>query len=240
MNRAASHRTHHAAAPALGFTLLEVILATMLLALGLAIAFASLHAANASVRRSEQVAARNEHLRAVQEFLYRTLRSAQPLVLERDPASRQAYFFKGAHDQAAFVAPMPGYLSRGGPYVLTLKLVPAAMPGTQHLQFTWAMLVNEQPLAADAQRPAEALLDGIASGHFEYRGLGADGKIGAWQTSWERVSEMPLQMRLRLRFVDPAQVWPAFATALPLGFASARAEGNGDGAIPADASGGGP
>lgn len=223
-------RPCHRAAPAsrkraAGFTLIEIILATVLLALGLTIAFASLHSANGSVQRAQLAAGRNEHLRAVQGLLYRMLQSAQPLVLARDGATQQVAYFDGAHDKLQFVAPMPGYLSRGGPYVLTLKLVPSgAGDGTQKLQFAYAMLVNEKPLADDDKLPPEELLDGIAEAHFEYRGLGQDAKIGDWKTEWKRPAELPIEVRLSLRFANPAQPWPAFSTALPLGFASAHAE----------------
>jgi general secretion pathway protein J len=215
-----------------GFTLLEIILATMVLALGLAIAFASLHSANASVQRAELAASRNEHLRAVQGFLYRTLQSAQPLVLDRDLHSQQVSYLKGTRDKLQFVTSMPGYMSRGGPYALTLKLAPSAAGDGQRLLFSYAMLVKEQALADDAKRPPEELLDGITEGHFEYRALGPDAKIGPWQTKWDRSAELPLQIRLRLRFADPARVWPEFTTALPLGFARARAEDTGFGANP--------
>jgi general secretion pathway protein J len=215
---------------AAGFTLIEIILATVLLALGLTIAFASLHSANASVQRAEIAAARNEHLRAVQGFLYRMLQGAQPLVLARE--DRQVTYFVGAHDQVRFVASMPGYLSRGGPYALQLKLVPsAAGDGTQRLQFSYAMLVKEKPLDDDGKLPPEDLLDGIAQAHFEYRALGSDSRIGAWQDTWERPTELPLEIRLQLRFADATRPWPAFTTALPLGFARAQAANAGVGIL---------
>jgi len=218
---------------AAGFTLIEIILATVLLALGMAIAFASLHSANGSVQRAELAAGHNEHLRAVQGVLYRFLQSAQPLVLARDDTTQQVTFFDGAHDKLQFVAPMPGYLSRGGPYALTLKLVPSgAGDGTQKLQFAYAMLVNEKPLADDDKIPPEDLLDGIADAHFEYRGLGQNAKIGDWKSEWKRPAELPIEVRLVLRFADPARAWPAFATALPLGFAGAHAENSMPGARP--------
>jgi general secretion pathway protein J len=210
---------------AAGFTLIEIILATVLLALGMAIAFASLHSANGSVQRAELAAGRNEHLRAVQSLLYRFLQSAQPLVLARDDMTQQVTYLDGAHDKLRFVAPMPGYLSRGGPYVVTLKLAPSDKgDGTQKLQFAYAMLVNEKPLADDDKLPPEDLLDGIADAHFEYRGLGQDAKIGDWKTEWKRSAELPVEVRLVLRFADAGRPWPAFSTALPLGFASAHAE----------------
>jgi len=217
---------------AAGFTLIEIILATLLLALGLAIAFSSIHSANASVQRAELAAARNEHLRAVQGLLYRTLQAAQPLVLARDEETQQITYFRGAHDRVEFVAPMPGYLSRGGPYVVTLKLVPGGSgDGTQKLQFAFAMLVNEKPLEQDTRIAPEDLLTGIVDGHFEYRSMAQEGTIGPWQTQWSRPDELPLEVRLVLRFADPTRSWPPFETALPLGFAHARPESAATGAL---------
>ena len=217
-------RAGGSAAQARGFTLIEIILATIVLALGLTIAFASLHTATGSVRRAEAAAARNEHLRAVQGFMYRMLRSAQPLVLSRDPETQGVTFLDGTREQVRFVAAMPGYLSRGGPYVMTLKIAPSnAGDGGRRLQFAYAMLVDEKPLEDDSKLPPEDLLDGIADAHFEYRGLGPDGEIETWHESWDRVSELPLEIRLQLRFADPSRPWPAFVTGLPLGFARAQA-----------------
>src|SRR5690606_4961281 len=62
-----------------GFTLIEVLLATTLLALGLALAFATLRAATATVERGEVIAARSERMRAVDGFLRRRLAQATPI-----------------------------------------------------------------------------------------------------------------------------------------------------------------
>lgn len=203
-----------------GFTLIEVLLATVLLALGLSIAFASLHTAAGSVQRAQAAAERNEHLRAVQGVLYRVLHAAQPMVLERQGDGQLVAWFEGQPDSMRFVAPMPGYMSRGGPYVVSLRLVPGS-DGTR-LQFGYAMLVDEKPLASDLQRPPEELLDGIAQAHFEYRGLGPDAAIGPWSSVWDRPAQLPMQVRIVLRFKDGALPWPSFAVALPLGLAQAR------------------
>lgn len=207
-----------------GFTLIEVVLATLLLALGLAIAFSTLHTASGTVQRADAVAARNEHLRAVQALLYRTLQAAQPIVLARQETTQQAIWFEGKTDRLRLVAPMPGYMSRGGPYIVTLRFVPSPSGDGTALQYAFAMLVDEKPLEADGRRPPEELLDGIAQARFEYRGLAADGTAGPWQSQWDRASQLPLQVRIVLRFRDTSRPWPPFVAALPLGFAQARAD----------------
>jgi general secretion pathway protein J len=205
------------AAKTRGFTLIEVVLATLLLAFGMLIAFGSVRSAQGSVARAEAAARRNEHLRAVQGFLRRQFEAAQPLVMNRDPRTQEVTFLDGDRKQLRFVAPMPGYLSRGGPYVQTFRL------DHDRLEFTYAMLVDEKSLADDLKLPAEPLLDGIADAHFQYRSLGPDGRIADWTDGWHRAGEMPLEVRLLLRFRDPGLVWPNFETALPLAFARAQA-----------------
>ena len=200
-----------------GFTLIEVVLATLLLAFGILIAFGSVRSAQGSVARADAASRRNEHLRAVQGFLRRQLDAAQPLVMNRDPRTQEVTFLDGNRQQLRFVAPMPGYLSRGGPYVQTLRL------DHDRLEFAYAMLVDSKPLADDAKLPPESLLDGIADAHFQYRSLGPDGRIADWTDSWHRAGEMPLEVRLQLRFRDPRLIWPNFETALPLAFARAQA-----------------
>ncbi len=206
-----------AARTARGFTLIEVVLATLLLAFGIAIAFASVRSSQGAVARSDAASRRSEHLRAVQSFLRHQFYAAQPLVMRRDPLTNQLTFFDGDRKQVQFVAPMPGYLSRGGPYVQTLRV------DGQRLMFSYAMLVDDKPLADDAKQSPEVLLDGVADAHFQYRSLGPDGKIGDWTDQWHRFNEMPLELRLLLRFRDAALIWPDFETAVPLAFARAQA-----------------
>lgn len=203
--------------PARGFTLIEVVLATLLLAFGILIAFGSVRSAQGSVAHADAASRRNEHLRAVQGFLRRQLYTAQPLVMTRDPRTQEIFMFEGEPRQMHFVAPMPGYLSRGGPYVQTLRL------NGDRLEFSYAMLVAESSLADDLKLPPERLLDGIADAHFQYRSLGPDGRIADWSDNWHRAGEMPLEVRVLLHFRNAGLVWPNFETALPLAFARAQA-----------------
>ena len=63
----------HARRRSSGFTLIEVLLATVLLAAGLALGFATVRAAGATAQRGEAIAERNERIRAVSEFLRRRI-----------------------------------------------------------------------------------------------------------------------------------------------------------------------
>ena len=100
-----------------GFTLIEILLATALLASGLALAFTTLRAATATATRGESLAQRSERMRAVAGFLRARLVAARPVPFDLDEDSGLARRFRGAPDAMAFVADLPDYLGRGGPYL---------------------------------------------------------------------------------------------------------------------------
>src|SRR5690606_33395796 len=78
-----------------GFTLIEILLATTLLAAGLALGFATLRAATATVDRGEALAERTERMRAVEGFLRRRLSSAPPIAFAIEEESGRMVRFIG-------------------------------------------------------------------------------------------------------------------------------------------------
>jgi general secretion pathway protein J len=183
-----------------GFTLLEVVLALSLLAVALALALGTLRGATGATRRAEATAQRDERLRAVQGLLRRQVGAALPMAMTIDPQSGEAQVWRGEARELEFVAPMPGYLSRGGPHVQTLELV------GDRLQFQHAMLTPDGAL--DPEREPTVLLDGIAEAAFSYRSLDDTGRPGAWQDTWPNPSALPPMVRLKVRFKDEARRWP--------------------------------
>lgn len=105
-----------------GFTLIEVLLATMLLVGGLALAFATLRSASAVSQRGQAIAQRSERVRAVEEFLRRRLAAALPIAMGIDPQSQQPMLFIGEPQRLRFAADVPDYLGRGGPYLHDLSV----------------------------------------------------------------------------------------------------------------------
>ena len=193
-----------------GFTLLEVLLATTLLAAGLALAFAILRTAAATTERGETMSARNERIRAVSAFLQRRLGGAQGLVYEVDPASGQSRRFDGQPDALRFVADLPDYLGRGGPHLhaLTLGRGPAGID----LNVAFHMVQAGHTLPA--ARAPEPLASGLRRVAFGYRPLRADGLPGDWQPRWENPEAIPLQVRVQI--ADARGPWPDIVVAMPL------------------------
>ena len=211
-----------------GFTLIEVILATVLLASGLALAFASLRAASTTTTRGEVVAQRDERMRAVSGFLRRRLSAARPIAYALDPATGTQLRFTGDGVQMRFVADLPDYLGRGGPYVHTLRVVRDG--DSERIEVGLAMALAGQTIEESPPRPPDVLVDGLGEVRFRYRGMNADGQLGGWTDSWETPDVLPLQVSVDL--ADKAgRAWPSLVVALPLA-GSEGGGGNGFGGRP--------
>lgn len=195
-----------------GFTLIEVLLATMLLAAALTLAFATLRAAGATAQRGEAMAARNERIRAVSEFLRRRIGGAQGIVFDLDEASGASRRFGGEAQRMRFVADLPDYLGRGGPHLHELGV---ARSGTgSALQVDFTMVMAGETIRERNARPPEPLADGLRSVEFAYRTLGKRGVPGPWLDAWEHPEALPLQVRVRI--ADAQGAWPDMVVALPL------------------------
>lgn len=200
-----------------GFSLLEVLVATTLLAAGMALAFAALNNASRATVAAEAEAARSERLRAVQGFLRRQLEGALALPMAPQSVDDDPVVFEASASELRLVAPMPGYLSRGGPHVQSFRLVRG--PAGLRLEFEHQLLGPEGPVEPAQPRPPVVLLDGIAEARFAVRGLDELGEAGEWQADWQTPDQVPRLVRLELRFAEPRARWPAFVAAPRLGLA---------------------
>lgn len=213
-----------------GFSLLEVLVATMLLAAGMALAFAALSNASRATAAAEAEAARSERLRAVQGFLRRQLEGALAMPMQPQAADEDPRVFEASASELRLVAPMPGYLSRGGPHVQTFRLVRG--PGGLRLEFEHHLLGPEGPIEEARPRPPLVLLDGIAEARFAVRGLDELGEAGEWQSEWQTSDQVPRLVRLELRFAEPRARWPTFVAAPRLGLAPLPGQQPGPGGLP--------
>lgn len=200
-----------------------------LLALLVALAVGALRTAVRSARSGEALIERTDRVRVAQEFLRRQLSHAMPLPFERLEDTGENRVFVAARDELRFVAPMPGYLSRGGPHVQWLALVDDREG--MRLEFDHAQLNGYDPddPKGDSKRPPVVLLERIREARFEYRALDEQGELGEWEARWDDTQRLPLLVRLVVEFdEDSRQRWPDLeipvltATATPGLFSGGR------------------
>lgn len=191
-----------------GFTLLEVLLAVVLLGAGLALAFATLRAATTMVERGELRAQRNERTRAVEGFLRQRISTALPVVFFTDPDNFRQSRFIGESDRIRFVADLPGYLGRGGPYLYDIVADDRGRLMARFSQVQAGQTVRE----AQAIRP-EMLADRLHAVRFRYRGMDGQGGLGPWQDAWRTAEILPLQVAMEVETADGAR-WPELIVSL--------------------------
>ena len=195
-----------------GFTLIEVLLATVLLVGGLALAFATVRSAMNIAQRGERVAAQNERMRAVEGFLRRPLSMALPTAAEPPDPTREPLYFLGEPQHMLFVSELPGYLGRGGAYVHELQV--NRYGDALRLDVALTLVQNGERIAETPPRAPEMLADALREVAFRYRGIDpSSGQLGAWQTQWDDTRRLPLLVEIR---VVPLQgpAWPPMVAAL--------------------------
>lgn len=205
------------AARAAGFTLVEVLLATVLLAAGLALAFATLVAATRTATRGEAIAGHSERIRAVEGFLRRRLAATRPVPFGLDEGSALPQRFIGEPDRLRFVADLPDYLGRGGPYLHDFAIDDGDGGSGDGHRITLALTMvqaGEQVEEDDARAP-EVLVDGLREARFRYRALDGNGELGAWRERWDAVEQLPLLVEVTLTDAD-GRTWPPLVVGLRL------------------------
>ena len=198
-------------ARAAGFTLIEVLVATVLLASGLALGFATLRAATATADRGEAMAARTERMRAVEGFLRRRLAAAAAMSFGRDATTGAGLRFIGERERIRFVADLPGYLGRGGPHLHDIAIHGEGDEAALAVSFT--MVLAGETVEESQPRPPEPLVEGLTSLRIRYRGLGEDGPTD-WLDTWEAHEQLPLQVSIEIESARGG-VWPPLVVALP-------------------------
>jgi general secretion pathway protein J len=196
-----------------GFTLIEVLIATVLLAAGLTLAFATIGAATKTTQRGEGIAAHSERIRAVEGFLRTRLAGARPIPFNFDQTTGVAKRFEGEADSMRFVADLPDYLGRGGPYLHEF-----AIEGDgegERITLDLSMVLAGQTVEESNARPPEVLVEGLKAARFRYRSFAPEGGLGEWQDHWENSEQMPLLVEVTLTDAD-GHDWPPVVVSLPL------------------------
>ncbi|MEE7547740.1 DUF1631 family protein [Xanthomonas sp. Kuri4-1] len=149
---------------------------------------------------------------AVEAFLRRRLSGALPVAMGIDQDKQQPLLFIGEPQRMRFVADVPDYLGRGGPYLHDLSVGGSGTART--LQIVLTMVQSASEVEESAPLPPEPLAPGLEDVAFGYRGIDPEtGQLGDWQPQWELHDRLPVLVRVELR--DGHARWPPVVVALP-------------------------
>lgn len=194
-------------ADARGFTLLELIVALLLMALMASVLFGSLRLASRSWDSGEAKAVQVSEMRQTQEFLRAQLSSQFPQRLRK--VAEFPLLFGGERDEIRYVAALPPRVADGGNLVFRLAVVRNGDRGQLVLE-----RANPEPDApappgfAGAER--SVLAEGIGAlklGYFGRDANASDADAPTWRDRWEDPQRLPLLVRIEV-IPEKGEPWP--------------------------------
>lgn len=208
------HSSRLTAACQRGFTLVEVLLAITLLGIIMVLAYQGLRTGARTAETGEAAIERVNRMRLAQEFIRARISQARPSPFDQDD-TLGGVVFEGGPESLRFAAPMPGYLSYGGPYVQTLALV----DGDEGKELIFDFEVLRYGPDADTppleDRDPVLLVRGLADAKFSY--LAPGDSVDAepeWVDEWRETAQLPLLVRIEAEFKDKnRRHWPALTVA---------------------------
>ncbi|HUQ27892.1 MAG TPA: prepilin-type N-terminal cleavage/methylation domain-containing protein [Usitatibacter sp.] len=199
-----------------GFTLIEIVVATALLATMMVLLYAGLQFAARAWDAGDANGRSTADRRIGENFLRREISELFPMRWKEPTIVKFA--FEGEKDHLKFVSSRPAGISQGGLSLVGLE-VQEDSRGSRRKNFVMrrAMPDDEQKgfTALDAAEPT-VLLAGVESVSFDYFGSENDFTPPGWVDSWKWSFRMPELIRLRIKLDDGA-VQPEMIVRMNLG-----------------------
>lgn len=219
-----------------GFTLLELMIALVLMSLILMLLFAGLDLGSRSWQKSNQKTQRQSSERLTFDYLRRTLGGMRnEHLIEGDKTEP---LFSGEHHSLRWVGPTASQAGIGGASLFRLELHGDEEEETVLLLKRWLyhpeVLEQASAKGRDWRTPASEketpaadeqvsgvrysehrLLSGATQMELDYYGSQQRGIPSEWHHEWKAPRKLPLLIRLRLHYPD--RVTPPLVVAIPRG-----------------------
>lgn len=189
-----------------GFTLLELLVAIMILTLLITASMGAVRVASKSWAAGQERADMTEEMRSVTDFLRRQFAQMPPLTIGE--GRDETIAFAADERKLRFVALGPSYSFGAGLVVYTLA--GESIDGNESLTLRYAPFDPgtdsfAEPLASDGL----ILAWGFGDIRFHYYGSMTGDDAPAWHTSWSDAAQRyPLAIRIRTRNTPGGDGWP--------------------------------
>ena len=197
-----------------GFTMIELMIALVLLALMSAVLFGSLNLAGRSTDAGTAKAEASSGMRLAGDYLRTQLAAQHPQRMRK--ILEFPLLFGGDADQLRYAAQLPGRVGLGGVWYYRLKL--ATVAGRQKPSLILERMIPDlsaadRPEFADAEH--SVLADDIKELKFGYYGVNTGAGVDeepTWRDQWDDPQLLPQLIRIEVtpRLGDP---WPPIVVA---------------------------
>ena len=203
-----------------GFTLLEVLVAVVIMAVIMTTAFGALRLGGRSWEAGITRASGNETFRSVAGLLQRQVSQVIPMTWPDDTEKRIA--FEGAPNQLRFIAPAPQQHQQAGLFEYSLTAQQQGL-NTRLVLFYIPFNPDAEEFQTLASQQQVLLVEGLESVAFDYYGSLANTGIRStknnepprWHQRWAADAQnFPDLVRLRMEVSEGQQPWPELYLAL--------------------------
>lgn len=190
-----------------GFTLLEIMIAMLVLSMVLLMLFSSLHTANKYWQIGENRTEKNSEFRLITHFIRKQISQAVPLIWV-DKKERQL-LFSGEEDQLSFTSNLPAHRGGGGLYFLTMHVINTDAGNQLGLHYSLIQADNS-PLDNNISDETGYvdLINNIDEVSFSYFGKVDINQEAQWHDRWSSDKAMPKIIRISMRTTNPDKDWP--------------------------------
>jgi general secretion pathway protein J len=198
-----------------GFTLLEIIVAIVVLAMIMTTAFGALRLGDRSWEAGMRRAGESEQLRSTGDLLRRQFNQITPMVWNTDNEPRIA--FNGDRTRVQFIAPAPQHHGATGLFEFTLSAENGA--DGVHLVLNYTLFNPDHTSLGPPDSGRRVLLaESLKSVELEYYGSRKTDEAPAWHMQWDAGQTMyPELVRLRVERESGALQWPELLLSLRTG-----------------------
>ena len=204
-----------------GFTLLELMIALVLVSLIVTLLFGGIRLGNKSWNLIDSKSERYSEMRLIWRFLHDRAGQAREIYADRDGQRKLTFY--GDQKAVEFVSPMPAHLGVSGLYMMRihtgeggLKLTrwlyhPDIMEGAEGIP-EWRALAESDsdpgkgPDDMRSYYSQSLLVDKLTSFELDYYGIAEGESEPDWKDEWEDQLQLPALMRVRIK--DDKGEWP--------------------------------
>lgn len=198
-----------------GFTLLETIIAMVVLALIMVLLTGGLRFVTAGWDRGARAAEASETIALVQSTLRREAAAARRLTWQSEPGAKPTVTFRGDADRVGLVVADPGFPSEPGLAVAFFYV--DVQPGQSTLRYSRARFDPRLDGFAAAKPTDDLVLSrGPVAYRFDYFGTVPGEQRPRWISPWPDREAPPRLIRLRSRDAEGQAVWPDIVVPLPV------------------------
>lgn len=198
-----------------GFTLLETIIAMVVLALVMVLLTGGLRFVTAGWDRGARAAEASETIALVQSTLRREAAAARRLTWQAEPGAKPTATFRGDPDRVGLVVADPGF--PGDPGLAIAFFYVDVQPGESTLRYSRARFDPRLDGFGDAKPTDDLVLSrGRVAYRFDYFGTVPGEQRPRWVSPWPDREAPPQLIRLRSRDAEGLAVWPDIVVRLPV------------------------